>query len=211
MGTQSASAYGTIAGSAAAPVVGTLAGIGGIATNAIVGARNLWRGGRAWMHKRRVDAAAKHADVTGASPAVQGAAAHHSSQMASRRWRAGVGVGGAALGIAGGAAALALGLSNPIGWALMGAGALAAAGLGAYKLGRWAYKRFGKENTLGKDRDKHADTLVNALHGDSEDDRKGAQRIVDARLGDDPKKKAKFAEATPAEKKAFLLDKTRSW
>ena len=70
-----------------------------------------------------------------------------------KRWGAAqkfltAGAGG--LAVAGGIAGLALAASNPVGWALAGAGAAVGLGLGAYKLGRGAWKRSHRRGKLGK-------------------------------------------------------------
>jgi hypothetical protein len=70
-----------------------------------------------------------------------------------KRWGAAqkfltAGAGG--LAVAGGIAGLALAASNPVGWALAGAGAAVGLGLGAYKLGRGAWKRSHRRGKLNK-------------------------------------------------------------
>ena len=184
LGAQTSSGVQTglgIAGKAAPAALGVGGAIAGLAVNSAVFLRNAWRGGRAWMHQRSVGKARTHEDVEAASPAVQDAAKHHEDQLKARKWRAGAGMLGAGLGIAGGAAMLALGLSNPIGWGLLAAGGAVAAGLGLYKLGRWAWKKH--KGTLGEDRHAHATSLVNAVKNNPEDhaDHVGAKKVLEAR------------------------------
>lgn len=70
-----------------------------------------------------------------------------------KRWGAAqkfltAGAGG--LAVAGGIAGLALAASNPVGWALAGAGAAVGLGLGAYKLSRGMWKRSHRRGKLNK-------------------------------------------------------------
>ncbi|MEP7013135.1 MAG: hypothetical protein ABJC13_22670 [Acidobacteriota bacterium] len=60
--------------------------------------------------------------------------------------------------------------ATSIGWALAGAGALTAAGLGAYKLYRHFKKK--RERRLGTQRDTHADNLHNAVVGNDRKNRR---------------------------------------
>jgi hypothetical protein len=197
----------SLAGHVAAPVLSTVGGAFGIGVNAVVGARSAYRTKRAVGHAIAMHRALKHPTVTGASQPVQDAAKFQRSQMGWRAGRAGIGAVGAGLGIAGGATLLALGLSNPIGWGLLGAGAAVAAGLGAWKLGRWAYKKI--RGRLGKDRDEHAGTLVDAVKNPDPNhaDRVGAEHILREREIDP----AKVRNASDEDAREHLKDRFAAW
>ncbi len=159
--------------SALSPVLGVASAGIGTGVQGIVAGRAAWRMGRAWHHKRAVDRVRRgfsarnnvHQDVSDAAD-------HMSKQLGKRRKRNIIGGLGAAAGAAGGGLLLAglLGgaaMLTPIGWALAGAGALTAAGLGAYKLYRHFKKK--KEDRLGSERKTHADNLHAAYQRGGQD------------------------------------------
>ncbi len=169
-GMQAANAISSLthAGTSILPSVTGVASAGiGAGVQGVVAGRAAWRMGRAWHHKRAVDRVrqgfGRRNDV---HPEMSAAANHMSTQLNKRRGRNIIGGLGAAAGAAGGGLLLAglLGgaaMLTPIGWALAGAGALTAAGLGAYKLYRHFKKK--KENRLGTERQTHADNLHRAV------------------------------------------------
>ena len=173
----------THAGTSVLPsVLGTASAGIGAGVQGIVAARAGWRFGRAWHHKRAVDRVRKgFANRQDVSPENQAAANHMSTQLGKRRARSLIGGLGATAGAVGGGLLLGglLGgaaLLTPIGWGLVGAGALVAAGLGIHKL----YKHFKKKKagTLGTDRQRHADNLHDAVIGNHQQNKADALAIL---------------------------------
>jgi hypothetical protein len=169
-GMQAANAISSLthAGTSILPAATGLASAGiGAGVQGIVAGRAAWRMGRAWHHKRAIDQVRKNFGQRGdVHQEMRDAADHMSKQLGKRRKRNIIGGLGAAAGAAGGGLLLAglLGgaaMLTPIGWALAGAGALTAAGLGAYKLYRHFKKK--RENRLGTARQTHADNLHRAV------------------------------------------------
>jgi hypothetical protein len=193
----------TATGHAAAPVLGTVAAGAGAGINAAVAGRSWWRGLRAWWHERKLN----KLDKTTLTPDMAAAAEHHEQQLGKRKRRNVVGAIGATAGAVGGGLLLAglLGATalTPVGWGLAAAGGLVAAGLGAYKLGRWAYKKY---KGIGSERDHHAQKLHEAIEnnnpGDTEYD--SAVRVLGAR-GITPD------QVRGKEGRAFLKRKAESW
>ncbi len=154
------------AGTSILPAATGLASAGiGAGVQTIVAGRAGYRAYRAHQHKTQIDAVRAGPPM---SANMTAAADHMSGQLAKRRKRNILGGIGAGIGALGGGALLAglLGagaLFTPIGWGLAGAGALAALGLGAYKL----YRHFQKKNApagqrLGEERALHARNLYQA-------------------------------------------------
>lgn len=159
---------------------GVTAGLGA-GVQGVVAGRAAWRMGRAWHHKRKVDAIRHGIGFGQMSPENQAAANHMSQQLGKRRTRNIIGGLGATAGAVGGGLLLGslLGgaaLLGPIGWGLIGASALVAAGLGIHKL----YKHYQKKNagTLGIDRQRHADNLHDAVVGNHQQNKADALRIL---------------------------------
>ncbi len=168
-GMQAANAISSLshAGTSILPAVTGVATAGiGAGVQGIVAGRAAWRMGRAWHHKRAIDKLRRSDSYDQMSQENKDAANHMSKQLGKRRKRNIIGGLGAAAGAAGGGLLLAglLGgaaMLTPIGWALAGAGALTAAGLGAYKLYRHFKKK--RENRLGSERETHATNLHEAI------------------------------------------------
>jgi len=164
----------------AAKGLGGVAAAGGLVVNAAVAARSGWRGFRALMHAwrgRRVQSE-QQGPVSGP---VAGAVAYHQTQMGKRAGRHLLGAAGAAAGAVAGGLALAGLLATPVGWGLLAAGGLVAAGIGAHKLYRWWKKR--KEGTLHTERRNHAAALVDAVHGNNDADRQMAENLLGTSFG----------------------------
>ena len=163
------------------PVLGVASAGIGTGVQGIVAGRAAWRMGRAWHHKRKIDKLRTSQRYQEMSKKNQDAADYMSDQLGKRRTRNLIGGLGATAGAVGGGLLLGglLGgaaLLTPIGWGLVGAGALVAAGLGIHKL----YKHFKKkgEGTLGTERDTHAKNLHRAVVGDNDQDRRDALKIL---------------------------------
>ena len=163
------------------PVLGVASAGIGTGVQGIVAGRAAWRMGRAWHHKRKIDKLRTSQRYQEMSKKNQDAADYMSDQLGKRRTRNLIGGLGATAGAVGGGLLLGglLGgaaLLTPIGWGLVGAGALVAAGLGIHKL----YKHFKKkgEGTLGTERDTHANNLHRAVVGDNDQDRRDALKIL---------------------------------
>jgi hypothetical protein len=198
--TNQASSILTATGRHVPQALGAVASGAGVGVNALVAGRSAYRAIRAQKHESAMNREIARGRL---SPAMQAAAQHHADQMNTRKKRSWLGFGGAALGVAGGAMLLA-GMATPVGWGLAAAGGLVAAGLGAYKLGRWAYKKY--KGTLGVDREKHAQTLHTAINDPraSAADRNQATRLLRAR-GITP------AEVTGTAGKDLLKRKAEAW
>lgn len=163
------------------PVLGVASAGIGTGVQGIVAGRAAWRMGRAWHHKRKIDKLRTSQRYQEMSKKNQDAADYMSDQLGKRRTRNLIGGLGATAGAVGGGLLLGglLGgaaLLTPIGWGLVGAGALVAAGLGIHKL----YKHYTKKKagTLGSERDTHADNLHRAVRGDNEQNRRDALKIL---------------------------------
>lgn len=171
----------THAGTSILPAATGLATAGiGAGVQTIVAGRAGYRAYRAHGHKAQIDALRA---AGGMSPNMTAAADHMSQQLAKRRKRNILGGLGAGLGAVGGGLLLGglLGVAalTPIGWALAGAGALAAAGLGAYKL----YRHYQKKNSpagqrLGEQRALHARNLHHAASNPGHADHAHALQIL---------------------------------
>ena len=171
----------THAGTSILPAATGLASAGiGAGVQTIVAGRAGYRAYRAHQHKGQID---NLRAAGGMSPNMTAAADHMSQQLAKRRKRNILGGIGAGVGAVGGGMLLAglLGVAalTPVGWALAGAGALAAAGLGAYKL----YRHFKKKNApagqrLGEERGRHAANLHAAISDPMHPDHGSATQIL---------------------------------
>ena len=177
----------THAGTSMLPAATGIASAGiGAGVQTIVAGRAGYRAYRAHQHKAQIDAI-RNDPAAGLSANMTAAATHMSDQLAKRRKRNILGGIGAGIGALGGGALLAglLGagaMFTPVGWALAGAGALAALGLGAYKL----YRHYKKKNApagerLGEQRTLHARNLYQAASSPAlapHPDRANALRIL---------------------------------
>ena len=165
----------TATGHAAPAVLGTMAAGAGMGVNALVAARSAYRGYRAGTHESNLNTLLSGNQIT--DPAVRAAAEHHRDQMSSRKKKSWLGAAGATLGAVGGGLLLGglLGASmlTPIGWGLAAAGGAVAAGLGLYKFGRWAYKKW---KGIGSTRDQHAQALHAAATSQANDPQSVATR-----------------------------------
>lgn len=162
--------------------LGGAASSGALLVNTAVAARSGWRGGRALMHAYYGSQAQSEQQAPVSAP-VAGAVAYHQTQMGKRAGRHILGALGATAGAVAGGLALAGLLATPVGWGLLAASGLVAAGIGAHKLYRWWKKR--KEGTLHTERQGHAAALVDAVHGNSPDDKAMAENLLSKSFGAD--------------------------
>jgi uncharacterized membrane protein YebE (DUF533 family) len=167
-GMQAANAISSLthAGTSILPAATGVATAGiGAGVQTVVAGRAGYRAYRSHQHKKEVDELRASARYRRMSPKNKAAADHLSKQLGKRRKRNILGGIGAGIGAVGGglllAGLLGVAAATPIGWALAGVGALAAAGLGAYKLHRHFKKK--REGRLGTDRETHATNLHRAV------------------------------------------------
>lgn len=165
-----------------------VAPFGGALVNAGVGIRatvSAWRAGKYYKQLNAISDR-NHLNHDDANPkALDAQVTFAKNQMAKRRKRQAFGAAGAFLGTGGaialGVAGVALGvaaMATPVGWALAGAGAAVALGIGIYKAGKYIKKR--RDGKLGTERTAHATEIMKALQG-GPSERAEAEALLQAR------------------------------